>query len=227
MKTSNILLGTALLMGSFAAAQEQVAIDSNYVFSGYTQRLAQFEKMPVSRGAIVFVGNSLTEAGRWSDIIGQKGVLNRGISGDISYGVVARMDEILRHKPKKIFLMIGVNDLKREVPTENIIQNYQRIVQKIQAESPKTIIYLNSILPVNADKLIESFQAVKNSDIAVLNDALRNMATANKDVRYVDLHQVVADPKGYLKADMTPDGIHLEVSAYVEVVDYLRKVKAL
>src|SRR5690606_18349929 len=156
-----------------------------------------------------------------------KGVLNRGISGDISYGVVARMDEILRHKPKNIFLMIGVNDLKREVPTENIIQNYQRIVQKIQAESPKTIIYLNSILPVNADKLIESFQAVKNSDIAVLNDALRNMATANKDVRYVDLHQVVADPKGYLKADMTPDGIHLEVSAYVEVVDYLRKVKAL
>src|SRR5690606_6410510 len=151
MKTSNILLGTALLMGSFATAQEQVAIDSNYVFSGYTQRLAQFEKMPVSRGAIVFVGNSLTEAGRWSDIIGQKGVLNRGISGDISYSVVARMDELLRHKPTMIFLMIGVNDLKREVPTENIIQNYQRIVQKIQAESPKTIIYLNSILPVNAD----------------------------------------------------------------------------
>lgn len=227
MKTHRLVLSLVLLMGHYAIAQENTPIDSNYVFAGYTQRLAQFEKMPISKGAIVFVGNSLTEAGRWSDIIGQKGVLNRGISGDISYGVVARMDEILRHKPKKIFLMIGVNDLKREVPTENIIQNYQRIVQKVKAVSPKTKIYLNSILPVNPDKLIESFHTVKNSDIDELNEALRNMTTTNKDLYYVDLHQVVADPKGYLKANMTPDGIHLEVSAYVEVVDYLRKVKAL
>src|SRR5690606_9671946 len=184
MKTSNILLGTALLMGSFATAQEQVAIDSNYVFSGYTQHLAQFEKMPVSRGAIVFLGNSLTEAGRWSDIIGKKGVLNRGISGDISYGVVARMDEVLRHQPKKIFLMIGVNDLKRNEPTANIIQNYGRIVQKIRKKSPKTRIYLNSILPVNPDKLIEPFQAVKNSDIAILNESLQHIANTNKHVQF-------------------------------------------
>lgn len=227
MKLYSILLGTALLVGSFATAQEQLSIDSNYVFSGYTQHLAQFEKMPVSRGAIVFLGNSLTEAGRWSDIIGKKGVLNRGISGDISYGVVARMDEVLRHQPKKIFLMIGVNDLKRNVPTANIIQNYGRIVQKIRKKSPKTRIYLNSILPVNPDKLIEPFQAVKNSDIAILNESLQHIANTNKHVQFVDLHPVLADSNGYLKADITPDGIHLEVSAYVDLVSYLRKIKAL
>lgn len=227
MKLANIILGTSLMMCSFATAQEQVAIDSNYVFSGYTQRLEQFEKMPISRGATVFLGNSLTEAGRWSDIIGQKGILNRGISGDISYGVLARIDEVLRHKPKKIFLMIGVNDLKRHVPTANIIQNYERIVQKISEKSPRTQIYLNSILPVNPDKLIESFLAVKNSDIAILNEALKQIASQHKKVQFVDLHQVVADSRGYLKSEMTPDGIHLEVSAYVEVVNYLRTIKAL
>lgn len=217
----------AFLMCPFATAQGQVEIDSNYVFSGYTQRLAQFEKMPVSRGGIVFVGNSLTEAGRWSDIIGQKGILNRGISGDISYGVVARMDEVLRHKPKKIFLMIGVNDLKRSVPTSHIIQNYERIVQIVRKKSPRTRVYLHSILPVNPDKLIESFQAVKNNDIFILNEALQQIAKSNKNVNYVDLHQLFADSRGYLKAGVTPDGIHLEVSAYVDWVSYLRKVSAL
>ncbi|HMR18628.1 MAG TPA: GDSL-type esterase/lipase family protein [Sphingobacterium sp.] len=207
--------------------QDQVAIDSNYIFSGYTERLEHFKKMPVTHGAIVFLGNSLTDAGRWNDIIAGQAVLNRGISGDISYGVLARLDEVLRHKPKKIFLMIGVNDLKRNVPTENIIQNYARILQKIQQESSKTTIYLNSILPINPNKLIESFKTVSSGDIQVLNTALYAWSQANKRVHYIDLHQVVADSQGYLREDITPDGIHLEVAAYVGIVDYLRKVKAL
>lgn len=227
MNIKYMILGLALFTLHTVKGQGQVAIDSNYVFSGYTERLEYFEKMPVSRGAIIFLGNSLTEAGRWNDIIADRPVLNRGISGDISYGVLARLDEIVRHKPKKVFLMIGVNDLKRNVPTENIIQNYMRIVQKIQKDSPKTTIYLNSILPTNPNKLIESFKDVHNKEIQVLNTALRALGEENKQVHYIDLHQVVADSQGYLKEDMTPDGIHLEVAAYVKVVDYLKKVKAL
>lgn len=208
-------------------AQEQSSVDSNYVFSGYTEKMEIFNKMPVRKGAIVFVGNSLTDAGRWNDIAPELPILNRGISGDISFGVVARLDEILRHQPKKIFLMIGVNDLKRNVPTEYIIANYHKIVARIRKESPKTKIYLNSILPINDTTLIEAFKSVKNRDITTLNEALRAISKDNKQVEFIDLHTIVADDKGQLRADITPDGIHLEVSAYIEVVDYLKKIKAL
>lgn len=227
MNIKHIILSLALFTVHAAKSQNQIAIDSNYVFSGYTERLQHFKKMPVSRGSIVFLGNSLTEAGRWNDIIADRSILNRGISGDISYGVLARLEEVIRHKPKKVFLMIGVNDLKRNVPTTNIIQNYERIVQKIRQQSPQTTIYLNSILPVNPDKLIESFRAVTNNDIQVLNAGLRSLTKISKHVQYIDLHNVVADPQGNLRTDMTPDGIHLEVAAYVKIVNYLKRVNAL
>lgn len=212
---------------SQAGAQETAKVDSNYVFSGYTEKMEIFNKMPMRKGAIVFVGNSLTDAGRWNDIAPELPLLNRGISGDISFGVVARLDEIIRHQPQKLFLMIGVNDLKREVPTTYIIKNYYKIVERIQKESPKTKIYLNSILPINEGKLLESFKAVKNADVATLNVALKKISAEKKNIHFVDLHQIVADNNGQLRDEITPDGIHLEVAAYVEVVDYLKKIKAL
>lgn len=208
-------------------AHAQVSVDSNYVFSGYTEKMEIFNKMPARKGAIIFLGNSLTDAGRWSDIAPELPILNRGISGDISFGVLARLDEVIKHKPKSVFLMIGVNDLKRNVPTSYIINNYKRIVAKIRKESPKTKIYLNSILPINDSKLIESFKSVKNQDVAVLNKALREISATNKNVEFVDLHTILADDAGQLKPELTPDGIHLEVSAYIEIVDYLKKINAL
>lgn len=208
-------------------SKAQVSIDSNYIFSGYTERLALFNKMPVAKKSIIFLGNSLTEAGRWKDIAPELPILNRGISGDISFGVYARLDEVLRHQPKKIFLMIGVNDLKREIPTQYIIKNYERIVDKIRKDSPKTRIYLNSILPINKQKLLESFKEVKNTDVKILNEALLAISQKHKLVKFIDLHRILADKNGELRSEITPDGIHLEVSAYVEFVNYLKTVKAL
>lgn len=221
-----ILLATTLFQ-SKGYTQETVKVDSNYVFSGYTEKVEIFRQLPVRKGAIVFVGNSLTDAGRWNDIAPELPILNRGISGDISFGIVARLDEIIRHQPKKMFLMIGVNDLKRDVPTSYIIKNYYRIVERIQRESPKTKIYLNSVLPINEAKLLESFKSVKNKDVKVLNEALKKISQDKKNVQFVDLHKVVADNKGQLRSEMTPDGIHLEVSAYIDVVNYLKQIKAL
>lgn len=227
MSIKSVFVIAFLLINTLVKAQVAIGIDSNYVFSGYTERLEHYRKMPILKGAIVFLGNSLTDAGKWNDIAPELPILNRGISGDISYGVLARLDEVLRHQPRKLFLMIGVNDLKRGVPTRNIIQNYERIVRRIQKESPNTRIYLNSILPILPEKLIESFKSVTNADVSKLNDGLKLLAKSYKNIQFVDLHQVVADKQGNLKAEITPDGIHLEVAAYVGLVNYLKDIKAL
>src|SRR5690606_32837355 len=116
-------------------------------------------------------------------------------------GVVARLDEIIRHQPKKIFLMIGVNDLKRGVPTSYIIKNYYRIVEKVRKESPKTKIYLNSILPINESKLIEAFKSVKNTDVAILNAALKKIAAEKENIQFVNLHEILTDKKGQLREE--------------------------
>ena len=208
-------------------AQGQSAVDSSYVFSGYTDRLSLFNKMPVSKKSIIYLGDSLTEAGRWKDIAPEYPILNRGISGDNSFGVYARLEEVLRHQPEKLFLMIGVNDLKRGIPATYIIRNYERIVHKILKDSPQTKVYLNSILPINNKKLIEAFKSVSNHDIHVLNEALLKISHSDKRIQFIDLHKVLADENNELKSELTPDGIHLEMHAYTIVIEYLKKMKVL
>ena len=215
------------LVASAQPSERATTVDSNYVFSHYTERLAYFKVLPrTMKKPVVFLGNSITEAGRWNDILPGQSLVNRGISGDISYGVLARLDEIISLNPKKVFLLIGVNDLKREIPTELIIENYRKITEKLTRESPKTKIYLQSVLPVNSEVLIEAFNKVSNADIALLNEGLRDVAKRG-NATYVNLHEVFADENGLLKKQYTPDGIHLHLTAYPLWITYLKTKKYL
>src|SRR5690349_13279539 len=102
------LLGTT----GVANAQNAVKIDSNYANYYYKQRVEYFNKMPHVKNEIVFLGNSITERGEWQEILSgyRCPIVNRGVGGDNSFGILARMDEILAAKPKAIFLMDGIND---------------------------------------------------------------------------------------------------------------------
>lgn len=222
MKNWIAILTFSVLTANLYAQEKAPAIDSVYNNSHYRERMDIFSKMPVTKKAIVFLGNSITEAGKWQEILPGKPVLNRGISGDITFGVIARLESILVNKPERIFLLIGVNDLKREVPSPVIIDNYKRIVATIRATSPRTKIFLQSVLPVNDSMLIPSFKKVTNAKIKQLNEALLSMAD-NKHIRYVNLHEVFADANGQLKAEETPDGIHVKVTSYVAWVNYLQQ----
>lgn len=202
------------------------SIDSTYNNSHYKERMELFTTLPQQKNAIVFLGNSITEAGKWADVLPGLPVQNRGISGDNSFGVLARLPLIVAAKPAKIFLLIGVNDLKREVPVDVIVNNYQRMVQMIRTGSPKTKLYLQSVLPVNDTILIDAFKKVTNTHVAKLNIALQQLAAKN-GCTFVNLHEPFADEHGQLKRNDTPDGLHLKIGAYTTWVDYLRKKKYL
>jgi lysophospholipase L1-like esterase len=219
-----ILIVVVIFISSYSYAQ--TAVDSTYNNGHYRVRMEFFEQVPVKKNAIVFLGNSITEAGDWSDVMPEKYILNRGISGDITYGILARLDKILEYKPSKIFLLIGVNDLKREIPNELIVENYRKIVDQVKAKSSKTKLYLQSVLPINESLLIEAFESVKMENITYLNDALQQIAN-EKNVKYVDLWKALADSEEQLKKEFTLDGIHLKPVAYIDWVRYLKEQKHL
>lgn len=219
------LKGTALLIAIGFSAMAQT-IDSTYDNGHYKDRQALFATLPQQKNAIVFLGNSITEAGKWNEILPGLPVQNRGISGDNSFGVLARLPQIVQAKPAKIFLLIGVNDLKREVPTGVIIHNCERMLSMIKAGSPRTRVYVQSILPVNDTILIEPFKKVTNANVALVNKAYEQLAK-QYGYKFVNLHEPFADAKGQLKRAETPDGLHLKVSSYPAWVNYLRSKKYL
>ncbi len=76
--------------------------------------------------------------------------------------------------------MIGINDLSRNVPDSLILRNYRRIVQQIRSESPRTKLYLQSILPTNSSFTKFPKHQGKESHIRALNDALQLTGPTNR-----------------------------------------------
>ena len=98
----------------------------------YYQRATLFEELPVTSKDIIFLGNSITNGGEWAELLNNKHVKNRGISGDVCMGVYDRLDAILKGKPAKIFLLIGINDVSRGTPADTIVNRIGKIVKKIK-----------------------------------------------------------------------------------------------
>jgi len=177
----------------------------------YTHRKSLFEKLPERPGAVVMLGDSETALCEWQELLSDSlTVLNRGISGDYMDGVFARLDEVLRHKPLKIFLLIGVNDLFYGNKPEAIEARYREIVRKIRRESPNSELILQSILPVNSE--VRSLPA-SNAEIQAMNMRITQIA---KDyaLPYIDLYGPLTDASGNLSVKFTDDGIHLNGLGY-------------
>ncbi|MFJ1377283.1 GDSL-type esterase/lipase family protein [Capnocytophaga canimorsus] len=206
MKKITILLAVMLSFTAFSQEQKH----SHF----YYQRADFFDKFPITSKDIVFLGNSITNGCEWAELFGKKNIKNRGISGDISQGVYERLDNIVNGKPKKIFLLIGVNDIARKIPTATTSQNIEKIVIKIQQVSPKTKIYLQSVLPVNADfKMFENHQQPEK--IHELNAEIQRICQKHK-VTYVDLYSHFILPNtDKLKPEYTNDGLHLMAEGYL------------
>lgn len=228
MKTTiQWVLTLFVLHGAICAqAQTETKIDSSYRNWYYDQRMDLYNSIEPRKHDIVFLGNSITERGAWQELIPGKTVANRGIGGDNTFGVLARLDNVIALRPARLFLLIGINDTGRGLPVNVIYANYTEIVGRLKKALPRTQIFVQSVLPLNEDILKYDYLKGKRARIIELNEKLRTLA-ASEGLVYVDLNDVFADATGALKAEYTTDGIHLTPDAYIPWVDFLKQKKYL
>ena len=206
-----------LLVSSCLAAQ----VDSTYNTYFYEQRQSMFELLPDTEGEIIMLGNSITNGGAWEELFQDYRVKNRGISGDNTFGVLARMDEVLSSKPAKVFILIGINDIARDTPPEVILANYRRIIQRILSDSPSTSIYVQSLFPTNNS--FDRFSGHQNKDdkIRAVNAGIASLAI-EYGLTFIDLYPLFLDAEGKLDARYTNDGLHLIGPGYVKWAEILK-----
>jgi lysophospholipase L1-like esterase len=190
----------------------------------YQQRLAKFKAEPVVTGKTVFLGDDHWESINLKRLLKDSSVINRGISGDNTFGVSRRLDEIASRKPSTVFILVGINDLSRNVPNEVIIENIFAIISKVKSMTPNGRVFVISLLPVNPT--IKDFPAAfrKQQNIIEINGQLKRYGEALK-YKYVDLYSQLADGKDMLDARYTLDGLHLNDAGNARWVEYLRKEK--
>jgi lysophospholipase L1-like esterase len=193
----------------------------------YVTRYQLFQKEPVILGRVVMVGNSITEGANWKVLLKDTTIINRGISGDVTFGVLNRLKEITDRKPSKLFLLIGVNDLSRNTPDEVIIKNIFNSIEKIHSQSPATAIYIQSILPTNESfkNLNKAFRE-KGEHVKTINTQLKKYGKKRK-YTYVDLYSNFLDTDGKMDSKFTYDGLHLNATGYDHWVEILKKEKYL
>ncbi len=191
----------------------------------YPQRIDIFDKEPVATGQIIFLGNSITEMGNWKQLVNDTDAINRGISGDITFGVLKRMDDIIKRKPSKLFLLIGINDIGKDIPEAVIADNIRKIVIRLKSGSPFTKIYVESIMPVNPD--IPNFpQHYNKQEHVIAANKLIKKVAADLHIIYVNIHDLFMDNHGRLDAKYTADGLHLIATGggYQKWIAFLKKL---
>ena len=134
------LLVLFVLLGSVAE------VFSQQYSEHYYKRKAIFENSADTKNEVIFLGNSITEGGDWKTLFPDINVINRGISGDVTDGILFRLNEVTASQPKRIFLMIGTNDLARGRSIDYVIKGTEQIIDQIKKETPNTLIYLHDYL---------------------------------------------------------------------------------
>ena len=200
--------------------------DSTFRPGNYELKIEQFKSYPNSNKDIVFLGNSIAAGVDWMELLGKINARNRGISGDITFGILERLNEVTEGKPAKVFILIGINDISRNIPDSFILRNYQTIITRIKKESPTTKIYFHTLMPVN--NTFTQFKNHYNKDehILYVNEGLKKLA-AKERITLIDLYPKFLDADKKLDKKYTIDGLHLNAEGYKVWAEILKKGKYL
>jgi lysophospholipase L1-like esterase len=154
----------------------------------------------------VLVGDSLSMWFPTTLLPNGKLWLNQGISGDTSGGVSKRLTAFARTRPDVIYIMAGINDLRKGLSDEVIIRNHRRILKRLRVMHPTSLIIVQSILPTR-------MPTIPNIRIRRINESLAKIAK-DEGASYLNIHAWFSDTQGNLREDLTTDGLHLSDRGY-------------
>ena len=177
-------------------------------------RYDSFKVLDVTSDNIVFIGNSITDMHCWPEaFVTNTGeylpIVNRGNSGTYSTEQSDNLESYINGKPKKVFMMIGTNDIATSgglnFSPEQVLAYVKSIVARIHARSPQTKVYLYSILKNNTSNRVEATWLKAN-------ELTKAYAEATENVTYIDLYDKLANVAG--GGAWSYDNLHLTAGAY-------------
>ena len=170
----------------------------------------RIEKEGWEKGSILFTGSSSVRF--WQslqeDFPDQK-IINTGFGGSQASDLIAYLPQlVLKYSPSKVFIYEGDNDLWAKKEVAEIMGDLDQIVKWIKKENPQTEIYLISAKPS------PSRWDLKLSYLA-LNSSMKQYATSNEGVNFVNVWDIMLDEKGQAKSDIfISDELHMNAKGY-------------
>ena len=198
----NVVVVGILVWFFWAGGQRQIV--RSFLAGSHERAVSLFDVVPVASADVVFIGDSITAGGEWSELFPGASAKNRGIGGDATQGILDRLDQVIDGQPAKLFVKIGTNDLGLDVPEDEIVANLEILLERVTRGSPETKVYVQSVLPRAA-----SFQP----RIESLNRRFAELATAH-EATWIDLYPLFLQEDGSLRDELSNDELHLVGQGY-------------
>jgi lysophospholipase L1-like esterase len=172
---------------------------------------------------VVFMGDSITDG--WDaptngGFFPGKPYVDRGISGQTTPQMLIRFrPDVIDLKPKVVLILAGTNDLAGNTgPTtlKAIEDNLMSMAELARANGIRVV--LSSLLPVSDYEMRDGkpiIQTVRRppEQIIQLNNWMKEYATKNHHI-YLDYFSAMVDDKGFLKDELSNDGLHPNPAGY-------------
>lgn len=191
----------------------------------FTRTLEMYDIYKTKQADIIMLGNSLTNGANWNELLGRNNVIEMGIPSDIISGFIARINYVVKFNPKIVFIMGGLNDIYNWTPVEEIFSQYVKLINKLREKNIKVVIQSTTYAAKNWGKDYGGTPDVnygRNREIDKLNKLLFEFATKNK-IDYIDLTSLISR-NGFLKDEVTWDGVHFNAKAYKTWANEVDKV---
>ena len=175
---------------------------------------------------MIFIGDSIVEYYPLQELLGTaKTIVNRGIRG---YQTGLLLDNLDAHlygdAVDQIVLLIGTNDIGKDIPMNDALDNLEGVIQSLNRDCPLSQIKLVSILPVNEGEEYKQTVYIRtNEKIREWNQAYEALVSAYMQVDFVPIYDSLTDSEGQLKKDYTTDGLHLSVAGYQALSEALKE----
>ena len=169
-------------------------------------RLSFFAAYPIGPDDIVLLGDSITAGGQWEEIARGARIRNRGIGGDQTHDLLKRLEQITKGHPRKLFILIGTNDVANGVSQDEIVRNLESILDRVRDESPDTRVHLQELLPR---------KAAYRERILSLNAEIARLAD-ERGIALIRVFSRFADDRGAIRPELTYDNLHLSGLGYQE-----------
>lgn len=177
----------------------------------------KLNQAPLKEPGLIFLGDSIVEYFPIHELLqSPKYMVNRGVRGYRTELLRTHLDaHVFGTELEQIFLLIGTNDIGKEIPQKETLDNVEAVLQAIMRDFPLAKINLISVLPVSQEERYKQKVSIRsNEKIRALNQAYQELAQAYHQVSYVDVYSSLLDEVGQLAEAYTTDGLHLSVAGY-------------
>ncbi len=173
---------------------------------------------------IVFLGDSITSSYNLEQYFPNLPVINSGVWGDRTDEAQERLKaDVYSYKPKKVFILLGINDVGYGRTNDDIAERIENIIKDIQKKCPYTEIFLISVYPLNVSDFEVWFSPMGENVNDVVDDLNEKLIILADDfsIEYIDMTKQLKNENNELKKEFTVEGLHLTEAAYEVISEAL------